>query len=233
MPIVKRLMCLANSRKLSGRCVAGKELVASGPGLWVCPVSDRPAEEVSERERHYEGGRDPEVLDIVDIPLKNHHPKSYQSENWLLDPNFYWVRAGRASWNDLIVLRENPTTLWVSGSSTFNGLNDRVSLSDSAQLTNSLYLLYLDRIKLRVFAPGEPFGNPKRRVSADFLHGGTSYILWVTDPVIEGKYLARNNGEYSTEECFVTVSLGEPHKGYCYKLVATLITPDRANGPNL
>jgi hypothetical protein len=233
MPIVKRLICLANSRKLSGRCVAGKELIPSELGPWVRPVSDRPSEEVSERERQYADGSDPEVLDIVDVPLKNHHPKSYQSENWLLDPNFYWVRAGRASWNDLVVLRENPATLWVNGSSTFNGLNDRVSFSDSAQLTNSLYLLYLDRIKLRVFAPGEAFGNPKRRVSADFLHGGTTYILWVTDPVVERKYLAGNNGEFLIEECFVTVSLGEPHKGYCYKLVATLLTRDRAIGPDL
>ena len=27
MPTVKRIVCLANSRKLTGRCVAGKELL--------------------------------------------------------------------------------------------------------------------------------------------------------------------------------------------------------------
>lgn len=49
----------------------------------------------------------------------------------------------------------------------------------------------------------------------------------MTDPLVERKYLAGSNGEYPIGECFVTVSLGESYEGYCYKLVAALITPDR------
>ena len=37
---VKRIVCLANSRKRGGRCVAGKELLADGrAGGWIRPVS--------------------------------------------------------------------------------------------------------------------------------------------------------------------------------------------------
>lgn len=225
--VVKRIVCLANSRKLSGRCVAGKVLTKSGSGAWIRPVSNRPFEEVSEQERQYQDGSDPQVLDIIDVPLKHAVPKNYQSENWLLDHDHYWVRVGQASWKDLGGLAEDPTVLWLNSSSTQAGLNDRVSESDASQLNGSLYLLHLAKLKVTVFAPGAAFDNPKRRVQADFKHRGARYQLWVTDPIVERKYLAKDNGEYEIGECFVTVSLGEPHKGDCYKLVAAVITPDR------
>jgi len=57
MSIVKRMVCLANSRKLNGRCVAGRELVAGQPTGWLRPVSEREHEEVSEYERQYEARR--------------------------------------------------------------------------------------------------------------------------------------------------------------------------------
>ena len=67
---IKRIVCLANSRKEGDRCIAGKELLADGsPGGWVRPVSDRGDEAVNESERQYEDGDEPRVLDVVDVPL--------------------------------------------------------------------------------------------------------------------------------------------------------------------
>ena len=226
---MKRIVCLANSRKHSGRCVAGKELRSDGtPGSWLRPVSDRPSEEVSEHERQYKDGSDPQILDIIDIPLKNPAPKTYQSENWVLDPEHYWTRVGQAKWKDLEMLTDDPDVLWLNVSSTYSGLHDRVSERDANELEDSLYLLHVEDLKIRVFAPGAAFDNPKRRVQADFEHRGVHYQLWVTDPVVERKYLAKDDGDYEIGECFLTVSLGEPHKGDCYKLVAAVITPERA-----
>jgi hypothetical protein len=222
MPDVKRLICLANSRKLSGRCVAGKEWIAKGGGSWVRPVSDRPSEEVSEHERQYKDGSDPQVLDIIDIPLKSPRPNSFQSENWLLDPETYWSLVKRAKWSDLASLTDDPALLWSNNSSSGNGLNDRVSEPESQKLKNSLYLLHLERLMIRVFVPFQ-----KRKVRAEFVHHGVEYHLGVTDPIIEKKYLAVKDGDYKIAECFATVSLGEPFNGYCYKLVAALITPER------
>jgi putative nucleic acid modification protein with dual OB domain len=222
MPVVKRLVCLANSRKPAGRCVAGKEL----NGTWVRPVSDRPSEEVSWEERQYEDGSDPRLLEVIDVPLRNHQPRAHQTENWLLDPNQYWVRVGRETWNNLDRYADNPGVLWVNGSSTYSGSNDRVGVPDAARLRNSLYLLRLERAELRVFAPGTDFGNSKRRVQATFSYHGVDYRIRVTDPLVEEKYLASANGNYPIGECFITVSLAEPYQGYCYKLVAALITPD-------
>ncbi len=95
MTIVKRIVCLANSRKLSGRCIAGKEMVRGRVVGWARPVSARPHEEVSEYERQYENGGDPQVLDVIDVPLRAARPKGYQQENWLLDKKWYWVKVGR------------------------------------------------------------------------------------------------------------------------------------------
>jgi hypothetical protein len=228
MAITKRIVCLANSRKLSGRCVAGKELVNGKAVGWLRPVSARPSEEVSEREREYEDGSDPRVLDIIDIPLIEPRPKGYQTENWLLDPQTYWGRAGQASWSDLTRMADSPTTLWANGNSTYHGRNDKVSIAVASTLTCSLFLLRLKSAILRVFAPSEAFGDPRRRVQAVLVHEGVEYRLRVTDPVIEREYLALANGEHAIGECLVTISLGEPFKDDCYKLVATIITRGRS-----
>src|SRR5690349_10522146 len=98
MSVTKTIVCLANSRKLSGRCLAGKEVDGKAFGAWVRPVSARSTEEVSERERAYEDGSDPQVLDLIDVPLIEPKPKTFQSENWLLDPDEYWVRRGSLSY---------------------------------------------------------------------------------------------------------------------------------------
>jgi hypothetical protein len=116
-------------------------------------------------------------------------------------------------------------TLWANGFKTYHGVNDRVPEEEADKLTTSLYLLSLGSISFRVFAPGAAFGNPKRRVHAEFDYGGASYALWVTDPVIEREYLAKHDGSYAGGSCYVTVSLGERDKGYCYKLVAAVIRP--------
>jgi len=84
----------------------------------------------------------------------------------------------------------------------------------------------VNRLTLSVFKPGEAFGNSKRRVQGSFRHDGTEYKLWVTDPAYERAYLAKPDGDYDIGECFLTVSLGEPYNGACYKLIAAIIQRD-------
>lgn len=223
MATVKRILCLANSRKLNGRCVAGKEYAEGRPGAWIRPVSAREHEEVSEYERQYPDGSDPRLLDIIDVPLLEARPKSYQQENWLPDPDRYWEKAGRAQGNELAALADPESPLWIDGHSTRNGRNDRIPLSLADGIGSSLRLLSVDGLALSVFKPGEAFGNPKRRVQGRFRFAGVEYHLWVTDPVYERRFLAEHDGDHALGPCFLTVSLGEPHNDACYKLVAAII----------
>lgn len=224
MGVTKRIVCLANSRKPNGRCVAGREWTGGRPGHWIRPVSARPGQEVSEEERRYEDGSDPRVLDIIDVPLLEPRPQNHQKENWLLDPDSYWVKAGVISWNELTGFCDVSGPLWINGDSTYAGLNDRIPFAQAAALESSLKLIHVDRLQIKVFRPGAAFGNPKRRVQARFSFGGIDYCLWVTDPIVERQYLARPDGEHVMGEAYLTISLGEKHTdGYCYKLVATVI----------
>jgi len=227
--VVKRMVCLANSRKLNGRCVAGIELSAGKRVGWIRPVSAREHEEVSEYERQYEDGSDPQLFDIMDVPMIEPKPKDYQQENWLLDPDYYWQRVAQLKWSDLHALVDPVRRLWADGDSTNNGLNDRIAFAQASDIRSSLCLVSVNRMTLSVFKPGEAFGNPKRRVQGRFKHAGVDYHLWVTDPVYERAYLAKQDGDYLIGGSFLTVSLGEPHNGYCYKLVAAIM--EHAIGP--
>ena len=223
MPNMVRLVCLAHSRKLHGRCVAGREWSGTQAGRWIRPVSARNDREVSEYERQYEDGSDPQVLDVIDVPGLEPQPKDYETENWLLDPKFYWEKVGRLSCFDLPALVDPIAPLWVGGHSTYNGVNDQIPLATTASVTDSLRLLHTERVELVVCRPDEAFGNNKRRVQGRFTHAGSEYALWVTDPGFERTYLAKLNGAYEINDCYLTISLGEPFQGACYKLIAGII----------
>lgn len=223
MAVTKRIVCLANSRKLSGRCVAGREWNGGIAGPWIRPVSAREHEEVSEGEREYKDGSDPRVLDVIDVPLVKAQPKHYQQENWLLDPESYWIKAGQIDWNGLQKLVESPDRLWVNGSSTYSGNNDQIYFDTAKDLKSSLTLIRVPSLSLHVLRPGKDFGIPKLRVQGRFEHGAQPYWLWVTDPVFERTYKARGEGEYALGECCLTISLGDVHEGRCYKLIAAII----------
>ena len=228
MSSAKRIVCLANSRKISGRCIAGREWdEGRGAGPWVRPVSDRQNQEVSEYERQYEDGSDPRVLDVIDVPVLEPRPKGCQTENWLIDPEYYWTKVGSYSPFDLAALTDPIDPLWTDGDSTYHGRNDRIMIELAGSVSGSLRLIRVEEIEIGVFMPGEAFGNPKRRVQGRFAHAGREYALWVTDPVYERRYLAKLDGRYRLGECCLTISLGEPHQGAVHKLIAAIIEPDR------
>ena len=226
--VLKRSVLLANSRKHAGRCLAGRELNGQAALGWIRPVSNRPGEELSEKERELENGADPQVLDLVDVPLSHANPHACQTENWLIDDNYYWTKVGSLNWQQASALAENPPTLWVNGDSTYNGKNDQIPQQIAAGLASSICMIRVNSLELHVLVPGKDFGNPKKRVQARFRFNGVDYWLWVTDPRIERAYLAGEPRVEHIGESLLTVSLSEPHSKsdgsiYQYKLVAMLL----------
>lgn len=85
----KTIICLANSRKINGRCVAGKEIAGGKIGAWIRPVSSQPAGELSEKDRCYENCHDPKLLDVIRIPMIKAQPHGCQTENHLIDAGYF------------------------------------------------------------------------------------------------------------------------------------------------
>lgn len=226
------LVCLANSRKTSGRCIAGKEYVAGRVGSWIRPVSQRPSHEIAPHECCLQAGDGPKLLDLIQVPLLNARPEAHQPENHLIHPGQPWQRMGQLPACRAHDLLDEPASLWLNGSSTYYNLNDRVLITEAGTMGGSLLFVALQDVTIRVFDKGRRFGDvtAHRKVQAEFRYRGTAYRFWVTDPVIERAYLAGPDGSFSIGDALATISLGDPFDGYCYKLVAALLTPERLGG---
>ncbi|MYB76520.1 MAG: hypothetical protein F4X83_05385 [Chloroflexi bacterium] len=226
---VKRIVCLANSRKEKERCIAGKEFLAEGrAGGWVRPVSDRPSEAVNAYERQYKDRSEPCVLDIIDVPVLKARPNTYQQENWLLDAGRFWEKADCLAFDRLSQFTDPAAPLWDIGHSSSKGHNDRIPLYLANALDSSLRIIEVDWLELLTSNEKSKLtfkGYFLYKVRGRFRHDGIEYCLHVTDPIYEQVYGEQPNSRYTLDACFLTVSLGGAHKGFAYKLIAAIIAP--------
>lgn len=227
MKYTKTIVCFANSRKTAGRCIAGKQWQGTKPGDWIRPVSARPTHEVSEEERRYEDGHDPQLLDILDVPCDAPLPTSHQRENHVIDPEYYWVKKGKLQWKDIHHWLDNPSSLWGAGKGSYAGLNNRVAVGQEDG--SSLYLVSVESLRLLVGRKAPEYPDSKRAVRGEFIYGGISYRMDITDPVVERNYLNQADGQYDIRHPVLCISLGDPYQGYFYKLIAAVLDPERFN----
>lgn len=228
----KTIICLANSRKPpSGRCIAGKEVVNGTVNGWVRPVSNRLSHEVSEEERRYEDGKKAQLLDIVSIPLISPNPFGHQTENHTLDAGYYWTKVGTASWVQVnAIVDPDDGAFWSHSQSTYHGQNDKVAEANLAQIGSSLRLTRVNDLTIKVINEDGYNGNPsRRRVRGEFTVLGMRFLVSVTDPEIEEYYLAQSNGDYRVGEAVLCISLVEPWNGYAFRVIASVITPQRCS----
>lgn len=225
MNYVKTIACFANSRKTAGRCIAGKEWRDGKPGDWVRPVSTRPTHEISEEERRYENGHDPQILDILRLPCDVHQPLPHQRENHVIDPEYYWEKQGHLSWNDIHGWLDNPDTLWGLGQRSYAGLNNRVAVGQENGA--SLFLVSVERLRLLVGRKAPEYPDSKRAVRGEFGYKGVTYRMDVTDPVVERNFLTRDDGQYDITSPVLCISLGDSYQGHFYKLIAAVLFSER------
>jgi Dual OB-containing domain len=224
MPYVKRIVCLANSYKTGGTCIAGKEVLANGYGGWIRPVSARSTAEVSLSESRYENCSSPKLLDIMDVALLNPAPQHHQTENHVIDTTQRWTKVGELPWEALAQLVDRPPTLWINRDSTSAGTFNCISQAEATTLHDSLTLIRPGNFAIEV-ATHTWVGGAKRRYAGNFNYKGVYYSLNLTDPVARRAFGTRGEGEYPLTEAYLCVSLTEPYKedGRCHKLVAAVI----------
>ena len=232
---LRTIICLANSRKPpSGRCFAGKLWANGRSGEWIRPVSARDGHEVSEVERRYEDGHMARLLDVVEVPMIEAKPFAFQRENHVLDAEYYWRKVAVASWTDVLAAADrHDAQFWSRSQSTYHGLRDKISETDVAAFVASLKLIHVRDLTIVVQREGGYEGRPaKRKARATFTYNDEPYLLSVSDPEIEDEYLKRGDGKYEVGEAALCISLVEVFHGFSFRVVASVITPQRCEAAN-
>ena len=221
MPTVE-IVCLANSWKRGGRCVAG--LRTDGTG-WVRPVSAEP--EGALQAKHYQlaWGREAALLDILNVPLLGPQPAPHHPEDWLVDTT-RWKRCRPVSSQALLKFLEQGLSY---GPKLLGDCNEKVSHSflQCHPIAESLALIRPEALSWQVRRKSDA-ENPKIR--AQFVLAGAFYSLPLTDPVYLHRLASLPNGNYVWDkpglEPMLTISLGEPfgQNADCYKLVAGVVS---------
>jgi hypothetical protein len=212
--MIRRFVCLANSKKEGGRCLAGIELdnmnkpkIEAGHLKWIRPICETQYGEVPEYlVRHIN------VLDVVEIFVTGYpSAKSYQSENvFFLQKSIQVI--GQFSLANIAQLCSKQDLI-------FGNPGKALTEQEITVLTYSLILLRIDQFKIRETTFDE---RPKLRLA--FTLEEHHYELPVTDVVFFLKYKADPACLKNVKELFVTVSLSIKFKDELYyKLVAAII----------
>jgi len=204
-----RIICLANSFKGGGRCIAGIDLET---GRWLRPIG---------RGRGYEGAigserlidrSEPKLLDILDIPLGgNADDLGCQPENRVLRPG-PWRKVGEIDKDDVMQYTEETDRL-------LHNCDKNVPLSEfESNIPKTEWKsLQLIHVINACFSK-----NPWDKTECNFFYSGHWYLLKTTCPEAE-QYIG------SKAKYVLTISLGGPYRRKpqddlcCWKMVAGVI----------
>ncbi len=218
MPAID-FLCLANSSRPGGRCVAGLRLDGRG---WVRPVPVPEGDALRASACQLPGGRQLELLQTVRVRVDKAVPTVVQPENWLITQEPWEdgpdVPAALGSF-----LRPH-----VRKGLLFETPGDSIDLESVKQSPPgySLALLKLDKADLEVRTAYR--GNWRGQIR--FSKGGQTYDLPITDRNIAEQVRSLGLGSWSWADfgfrsdrpLYVTASLGDAFKGACYKIAAAV-----------
>lgn len=183
------MVCLANSRKRGGRCIAGLTCKGADDWAWIRPVSSHGTGELNS-ERFYEDGSEPQLLDLIDLSLLRPKPLGCHAEDILMNSSKLWHKRGSFTYRDVLEkIPMSSTSLWINGRDTAHGLNDEMDERSAARLTSSLKLICPDTLTMTSTEE-----NAKRKVRGEFSHGNSLYRFAITDPSIEDEFSRYERG---------------------------------------
>jgi hypothetical protein len=190
-------------------------------------VSTRPSGAVSLEECRYQSGREPQVYDVIEIPLNAAAPQGYEVENHIIDAGLYWTKRSELNWAEVGKLVETPVSLWLNGDATRHGINDRMDQALTRQCVSSVVLIEPEALHLQINTECGFEDIPTRCIRADFWYRGTHYNFMVVDPAAEDVFLRADCDEYRLENVYLCVSLSAAFASgaWCQKLVDAVIRP--------
>ncbi|MCQ3815074.1 MAG: hypothetical protein KTU85_11765 [Acidimicrobiia bacterium] len=209
MPEIE-MLCIANSEKLGGRCVAGMRLDDKS---LIRPVSDTKDGELNASACQLNVGRAVQPLDVVRVGLRRPEPRRHQPENWIATDK-QWVLVDQLTPQTALLTLQKMS---VEGPNLFGTCTDHVTW---AQIQESGVQASLAIVK--AVAPKFFPRKGKRRAAFDLR--GTCYDLSIKFHIelpADGKRIHRSQASW-----YFTISLGEPlpeKDNACFKLIAGAI----------
>lgn len=169
-------------------------------------------------------GSEPQVLDIIEIELDRSVPEPHQPENYLISGS-KWRLLERPAPKRYLNLLES---YLVQDPELFGNYSDRVSFDMFVDNPADTSLVLVQPKSLRWNIDQY---EGKRKTRAFFNLSGRSYDLAITDPIWKvrlghlpvGIHALTKGDLEGNERILLTISLGEPLEGFCYKLVAAVI----------
>lgn len=199
----ERIVILANSRKLSGKCIAGK----NSDGDWVRLTKNNHGPIPVNEARNYTMLTVLEVNGIANRPSNTHN---YHTEN----STYTGVQViGTLNKNKLEDLIDKPDDIF--------GVGRCVAQVEAQKLNQSLLFVKVTDFCIYI----KDGGQYKDTLRGEFNYNGEVYTdISITDSATEARFA---NQHYPCSEdhaeAYLTISLGEIFNGAAYKLISGII----------
>lgn len=216
----KTFICLANSYKNFGHCLAGvlarKDSMKlnllfgeNNSPIWTRPI----CEESNFKEIPPKYACDIKILDLVEYDEIRKHPIEHQTENVLINPASLRV-VSKLSLNEKYLNSCESHDQFIFG----NKINS-VYYEDAHVLTFSLMLIESDQHE---FYKTKDM-NGKDQIRAKIKYKNNDYDFPVTDIDFRYKILLNKKPDMTNKKVYFTISLGPEIDKRCYKLIAGII----------
>lgn len=213
-----RILCLANSYREGGRCVAGIELnrdnkpiIHNGRPKWIRPICDLEHPAVPNLL-----ASNIAPLSIIEFEVVRTTGDSYHSENVLINKSSFTSRGHYPATYSLDELVDNDKFHNIFGNRGAAVPEDKVGT-----LTHSLLFLKLTEFEINeIQYDGKPY--PKVKLTFKFRNNTYSNIT-ITDPLFLDKYNKDKNILEDKSSIYVTISLGALFENWASKLIACLL----------
>ncbi len=216
----KHFICLANSKKYSGRCIAGIEVRRKPKGGWeIVKAHQRPKwiRPVVYRSNHGEldekSVENIQLLDVVEMDVVRNVPQGYQSENVLFQPtSLKKVSFIGCTVKNLNVLTDK------NYNQLFGSPTKYVGADQIQKVHHSLMMIKPETLEIYYPVVYKTY-DPRARI----IWKGQLYDLAVTDIGLIKKM--QENPDWLKGFCdfWVTISLGIAFKGRYYKIAAGIL----------
>ena len=216
------MLCLANSYKLGGRCIAGIQLKKTSNGRWtvvvnrdtktpkwVRPISKNPAGEIP---NHEAVGID--ILSIIEVVNPDPHPELSHSENIYYDQ---LVKTG-----ERCVIREDILDLLCDNCHGLIFGNKGWALTLDAFKAGGYSVMLIKVENAEIYLDTD---KDKHKERIKFVYKGNCYDFPITDPLFLDRLKINPDLNSVYKYLYLVISLGVEFNGWHTKLAATIIDP--------